>query len=204
MSTVPDLILASSSPRRSMLLESIGLHFTIQAGHAEELHDETMAPARLCEINAQRKALEIALQHRGALVLGADTLVARDRKIYGKPRNLDDARRILSELSDGVHQVITGVALLRQATNEEVVFSETTQVEFLPLTHEQIELYLSRANVLDKAGAYAIQEFGGMLVKSIDGSMSNVVGLPLEQLRSRLFNFGIKTLAPGKTASSRD
>ena len=121
-----------------------------------------------------------------ALVLGADTLVFLDREIFGKPRDLADAQRMLKQLSGRTHQVITGVCLMYLRGHREGIFAVSTDVTFKLLTEEQISHYLSKINPLDKAGAYAIQEFGELIVAEISGSFSNVVGLPLERLKDEL------------------
>ena len=198
----PEIILASASPRRSALLKSINVSFKVVSGNARELHDSTIAPRDLCKHNAELKAREVAAAYPGNLVLGADTLVALGKTIYGKPRDLSQARTYLTELGGKKHEVITGVALLHLTNKEASVFAVGTEVTFRPLTNRIIEEYLSLVNVLDKAGAYAIQEHGDMLVSKVEGSRSNVIGLPLESLRAALAHFGITTSEPDKTLFS--
>jgi septum formation protein len=183
---VPPLILASASPRRAELLRQLKLEFTIVPSHAMETFDEQLSPLELCQLNAHRKARAVAKKIPDALMLGADTLVFLGRKIFGKPRNLDDARGMLMQLQGQTHQVVTGVSLIHLRAHRERLFAASTDVTFLPLTAWQINDYLGRIDSLDKAGAYAIQEHGEMIVSEISGSYSNVVGLPLEQLQSEL------------------
>ena len=180
------LVLASASPRRLELLKDLGWPFTVEPSRADELHDASIDPARLCEINAERKAAEVAERFRGSLVIGADTLVALGNEIFGKPRDLAEARATLLKFSGKQHQVITGVCLIHRDSGREEVFSEVTEVQFRTLSEQDIGTYLARVNVLDKAGAYAIQEEGDLIIESIDGSRSNVVGLPLEKLGAAL------------------
>lgn len=187
----PRLILASASPRRSELLRQLHPSFAVIPSSAEELHDPALSITELCEINARRKAAEIADRFPNAIVLGADTLVARANHIFGKPKNLDQARQMLGELSACTHEVVTGVCLLHKTATREEIFADVTRVTFRMLTPRAIEEYLDLVNVLDKAGAYAIQEFGAMIIEKIQGSHSNVVGLPLEKLRHALRSFDL-------------
>ena len=183
---LPPLILASESPRRAELLKELGLEFQIIPSDAAEVFDEQLSPLEVCELNAHRKARTVAKKHPDALVLAADTLVFLDKEIMGKPTDLAEARRMLGRLQGRTHQVVTGVSLIHLRTHRERIFAASTDVTFHPLTGEQINVYLSKMNPLDKAGAYAIQEHGETLVSEIFGSFSNVVGLPLEELREEL------------------
>ena len=177
-----EIILASASPRRSELLKSLGVEFEVIPSKAEELHDEALDARKLCELNAERKALEVAERFPDAVVLGADTLVTLNSKLYGKPADLEMAKRTLRELSGRTHEVITGLCLMHQLSGKFSIFHDVTRVTFKKLTESVIEKYVSTVEVLDKAGAYGIQERGEMLVEQIEGSFSNVVGLPLERL----------------------
>ena len=183
---LPPLILASASPRRAELLQQLKLEFQILPSDATEVLDEQLSPRELCQINAHRKARTVAKKNPDALVLGADTLVFLGREIFGKPRDLADARRMLSQLQGRTHQVVTGVCLMHLRAHRERLFAASTDVTFLRLTAGQINDYLGNMNPLDKAGAYAIQEHGEMIVSEISGSYSNVVGLPLEKLKEEL------------------
>lgn len=183
---LPPLILASASPRRSELLRELGVEFQVIPGHVPEIHHEQMTAGELCQINACRKARSIAKQFPDALVLGADTLVYLGTTLFGKPANLAEARAMLAQLQGRKHQVVTGVCLFHLRGHRCRIFAENTAVTFHPLSAAQIDNYLRRMNPLDKAGAYAIQEHGERIVAKISGSFSNVVGLPLERLRSEL------------------
>lgn len=180
------LVLASRSPRRQELLRRAGLNFEVVPAPVEERDDDELTGRELALLNAYRKAVHVARRLPGRLVLGADTVVCLGTRKFGKPDNLDEAVRMLEQLQGRAHHVITGVALMRLEGGDERVFAETTRVTFRPLTRADIEAYIARVNPLDKAGAYAIQEHGEMLVAGIDGSYSNVVGLPMERLLEEL------------------
>jgi septum formation protein len=183
---LPPLILASASPRRSELLHQLGLEFQVFAGDAEEIQPEHLTPHETCQINAYRKARVVAKRFPDALVLGADTVVCLGTQLYGKPANREVAYQILSALQGRRHEVITGVCLIHLRGHRQQVLAESTDVQFHPLTAEQLKEYLALVNPLDKAGAYAIQEHGDMIVERIEGSYSNVVGLPVEKVRAVL------------------
>lgn len=153
---------------------------------ALEVFDEHLSPLELCQLNAHRKARVVAKKIPDSLVLGADTLVFLDRKIFGKPKDTADAKAMLLELQGRTHQVVTGVSLIHLRAHRERIFAVSTDVMFRALTAEQVDAYLARVNPLDKAGAYAIQESGEMIVSEISGSFSNVVGLPIEKVESEL------------------
>lgn len=183
---LPVLILASASPRRQELLRQCGVEFEVVPAAVPELHDATLTARELSLLNAHRKARAVARRYPDRLVLGADTLVSRDGRLYGKPADLTEAARMLAELQGGTHEVVTGVCLLHLRTGREQLFAETTRVRFRPLSAAQIRDYLARINPLDKAGAYAIQEQGELLVAEVIGSWSNVVGLPVERVLEAL------------------
>lgn len=182
----PPLILASSSPRRAELLQLLPVTFTVLASDADEVAHDHLSPLEICQLNAHRKARAVAKKIPDALVLGADTLVFLDNEILGKPRNLAEAHRMLTRLQGRHHQVVTGVSLINLRGHRERIFAVSTDVLFHPLDSEQIKIYLSKINPLDKAGAYAIQERGELIIAEISGSFSNVVGLPVEKLREEL------------------
>jgi septum formation protein len=189
------LILASASPRRSQLLRSAGIEFVVLPAHVNELDAEHLTPHETAQINAHRKARALAKRHPDALVLGADTVVCVGSRQFGKPANLADARRFLGELQGRTHEVVTGVCLLRQRRHEECLFAVSTLVTLRRLTPVAIRDYLSLANPLDKAGAYGIQEHGHLIVEALDGSYSNVVGLPVNEVLAVLE--GWPAQAPG-------
>ncbi len=184
--TLPPFILASTSPRRAELLSLLPVKFTVIASDATEVSHSHLTPLEVCQLNAHRKARAVAKKNPDALVLGADTLVFFGGKIFGKPRHLADAERMLWQLQGQTHQVVTGVSLIHLRRHQEKIFAVSTDVLFHPLTRAQIKNYLSKINPLDKAGAYAIQERGELIIAEISGSFSNVVGLPVERLGAEL------------------
>ena len=185
------IILASASPRREQLLREMGLRFTVvQPAGVEELLGGA-APDVIAMQNAQCKARAVAGRHPDSVVIGADTIVVLDGKLFGKPRDREDAAQMLASLAGGQHEVVTGVCLLHRALDMELTFAETTRVWMRPLTHIQIAEYLGKINPLDKAGAYAIQEHGAGIVDRIEGSYHNVMGLPTERLAATLERIGM-------------
>ena len=182
----PPLILASASPRRAELLRLLELDFKILPSTAEEVSHEHLTPLEVCQLNAHRKARAVAKIIPDALVLGADTLVFVDNEILGKPHDLKAAAMMLGKLQGRTHQVVTGVCLMHLRGQRERIFAVSTDVLFHPLNKRQIRDYLEKIHPLDKAGAYAIQDAGELIVSEISGSFSNVVGLPVEKLRAEL------------------
>jgi septum formation protein len=183
---LPRLILASTSPRRAELLRGMGLEFHVVPSQAAEARNEQLTARELCQLNAYRKAREVAKKIPDALVLGADTTVYLDTRLLGKPADLGEASRMLEWLQGRTHQVVTGICLLHLRRFRQKIFAETTQVTFRPLDAVQIRHYLASIDPLDKAGAYAIQDKGDLIVERVNGSFSNVVGLPVERLGSEL------------------
>jgi len=181
------LILASGSPRRSELLRGLVTPFrVVVADDVEEAHDARLAPSALTEHNARLKSAAVAARHPDALVLGADTLVYIDDEPLGKPATQEEAAAMLRRLSGRTHTVCTGVCLGGPGEGEIECFHDLTHVTFRALSEAVISGYLSKVHVLDKAGAYAAQEHGDIIIEKMDGSWSNVVGLPMEVLESRL------------------
>ena len=172
------IILASASPRRRELLEMAGIPFIIQAADVDESLPQGISPDEAVKLLARKKAKAIDTQDR--LVLAADTVVALDGVIFGKPQNEEDARQMLRTLSGKTHQVHTGVCLRKDG--KEIVFCETATVEFYPLTKEEIDHYVASGEPLDKAGAYGIQGKGALLVRRIDGDYYTIVGLPIARV----------------------
>jgi len=186
------LVLASSSPRRAELLEAAGFVFETLCTSVEEIPPGLLPPRELCSHNARLKARDGALSRPASVVLGADTIVCLGSDTLGKPGDHDDARRMLRALCGRTHEVLTGVCILDAGSNEIIEFIEATRVTFRPVTEVNIEDYLARVHPLDKAGAYAAQEDSGALIKSIEGSFSNVVGLPVERVTEALAALGIR------------
>ena len=182
----PPLILASRSPRRSDLLRGLGVEFQVVVGKVDEVAPEHLTPHEIAQINAYRKVRVVAKRFPDALVLGADTIVCLGNRVFGKPADRVDAARMLGKLQGRTHEVVTGVCLIRLREHRQRLFAVSTRVRFRPLRTPEIQRYLGLMNPLDKAGSYAIQEHGEMLVESVTGSFSNVVGLPLEKLKEEL------------------
>ena len=179
------LILASGSPRRRELLTQMGYSFEIQV---PDVDDNVAGHARdVVAILSRRKAEAVAPRHASALILAAYTTVCgEDGRILGKPGTPENARRMLAELSGKWHDVFTGMTLINTSTGERMTQAVRTRVHFVELTSEEIDAYVATKSPLDKAGAYGIQDMGGMFVDRIEGSYSNVVGLPMAQLRDML------------------
>ncbi len=185
-SSPPPLVLASASPRRAELLRQLGFEFKVVPSTVPEIHHDQLTAQEASQINAYRKARAVAKRFPDMVVLGADTLVYLESTLYGKPACLEAAYEMLEQLQGRTHQVVTAICLLHLREHRQRVFAETTAVTFRALDAVAIRRYLTRVNPLDKAGAYAIQEEGELLVERIDGSYTNVVGLPLERLKPEL------------------
>jgi len=172
------VILASRSPRRKDLLRTVGIPFKAVPADVTEIVKRT--PEETVLHNAQQKALAVCLEYPDRLVIGVDTVVSLDRQILGKPANLKDAVRMLKLLNGRRHLVYSGIALVNKGRI--LSGTERTEVYFDKLTNEELENYAESCRPLDKAGAYGIQEFSSMYVKSVRGDYFNVVGLPLNLL----------------------
>ena len=174
------IILASSSPRRKMLLNQLDIPFEIVVSDIDERFDHDIPPEQIAEQLAFRKAKTIASSQADAIVIGADTIVVDEHGILGKPHNEHDAFRILSRLSGQIHRVITGLALISTySPSKTLIRHETTKIKMAPLTPHDIDWYIHTGEPLDKAGAYGIQGKGAMFIEWIQGCYNNVVGLPL-------------------------
>lgn len=184
------LILASRSPRRRELLRRCGVDFTVQSAEVEELGFDGN-PAALPELNARLKAAAVAEKFPSCWVLGADTMILFENRAIGKPQDLDEAFAMLKRFSGKIHEVVTGMALIHQDEGVCEVWSEFSQVKFKDLSDGVIREYLEKVPVLDKAGAYAIQDHGGAIVESFSGEMENVVGMPLKKLQELLKKYSI-------------
>lgn len=175
------LVLASGSPRRLDLLREAGFEVIVRPADVEELTGGLPARA-LVLANAELKALRVAASTSGDLVLAADTIVVLDGEILGKPRDLAHAAEMLGRLGGRVHEVLTGVCMLRGGAAARCSFVESTRVEFRKLDEAMISAYLAEIDPLDKAGSYAAQEDRGRLIERIEGSMENVIGLPVARV----------------------
>lgn len=184
------LILASASPRRQNLLRRCGVDFTVQSVDIEELTgagDIALVP----EINARNKALAVASANPGCWVLGADTMIIFENRAIGKPANMAEAFALLKSFSGRTHEVITGMALLNKEEDIAEVWSCKSEVKFKKLSDAVIKEYLECVPVLDKAGAYAIQDHGELIVERFSGEMENIIGMPLKKLQLLLKKYSI-------------
>ena len=186
------LILASASPRRKELLSLTGIPFDIDAPQVDEA---CSLPAREAVLEiSRRKAQAVAALHPGKAILASDTLVAVEGMPLGKPKDEEDAARMLRLLSGRWHQVYTGVCVLSK-TGKMLQGEEATDVRFSSMTDEEIRAYIRTGEPMDKAGAYAVQGIAGLWVEEVRGSVSNVIGLPLTLTRRLLEQCGLTVLA---------
>lgn len=187
----PKIILASTSPRRSELLKQIGLDFTVMPSRYEEDMTLKMNHKDLAKTLAYGKAKDVAREAKEGIVIGVDTfLILRSERI-GKPKDFQDAVKILQTLSGKTIKVYSGIAIIDSVSGKEVVDYEITKVKFKKLSKEEIEHYVKTGEPLDKAGAFAIQGLGAIFISSIKGCYSNVIGLPLHNLYKNLQKFGV-------------
>ena len=191
--TLPNIILASKSPRRADLLRQIGLEFEVYPSEIEE-PQITESPAIAVQELALTKARAVAAKFNAGIVLGADTVVVIDGQPIGKPENDTHAVEILTQLSGNQHEVITGTALIDIKRKNEVVWAEKTAVYFRELRQSEILAYVRSGESSDKAGAYGIQGKAGAFVERIEGCYFNVVGLPLASLTVQLWQLFENTL----------
>jgi septum formation protein len=203
--TEPHLILASQSPRRRYLLEQAGLTFSVIPSAVDEDALELTEPSAYVKTLAQAKAEAVARKYPTSWVIGADTVVTIDSAILGKPADPEEARRMLEQLSGQSHDVYTGYAIVSRKRRRTVSKSVRTDVQFKELNGKEIAWYIQTGEPFDKAGAYAIQGMGTFLVRRINGSYTNVVGLPVCEVIEDLLSLGIvamdRSLPPeaGKT-----
>lgn len=187
------IILASASPRRKEILERFKVKFETIVSDVEEIFDSE-DPSEVVKSLAVKKCKDVSQRcEDGDIVIAADTIVYCD-KILGKPKNRKDAFDMISSLSSKTHLVMTGIAIIEVGSDRVVSDYEVTKVKFRDLNNEKIERYLNTEEYIDKAGAYGIQGYGEVLVESINGSFSNVVGLPiskLDELLERNFNLSL-------------
>jgi septum formation protein len=187
-----DIILASSSPRRRELLGNIGLVFTVDMSEICESQPAGLKPAELARTLSLHKAQAAASRHANSIIIAADTIGVLGGKILGKPSDASHARRMLTEMSGRCHRVVTGFTVIDSDTGRTVSQTVETKVYFRKLSRVEIAGYVETGEPLDKAGAYAIQGTGALLVERIEGDYNNVIGLPLCALASVLRRFGVK------------
>ncbi|MBI2830101.1 MAG: septum formation inhibitor Maf [Chloroflexi bacterium] len=189
------IVLASASPRRKALLEQIGLKFEVEPSEYEEKLVPGLEPHVMAVRLSLSKAKQVSPHHPNSLVMAADTLGVLEGEIIGKPHTSAQARQMLKKLSGKMHLVITGFSVIDTDTANTVSRSVETKVYFRKLTSEEIDAYVKSGEPLDKAGAYAIQGLGAVLVERIEGDYFNVIGLPLCALAESLKEFGVNILS---------
>lgn len=183
------IILASSSPRRQELLTLAGIEYTVVPSECDEILSADMTPEEAVQCLAEQKAADVSARFPDDTIIAADTVVASEGKILGKPKNEADAFDMLSSLSGKIHTVYTGVCLMQK--NKKELFFSATDVEFYALTPEEINKYIATHEPMDKAGAYGIQGKGALFVRKINGDYFNVVGLPIAETVRALRNLPI-------------
>lgn len=187
------IILASGSPRRKELFEKLQIPFVVEVSNYEEDMNLKLKPLELAKELSRGKAEAVADKHKNeeVIIIGADTFVVLKNKILGKPRTTEKAKEMIKEMSGKAHSVITGFTIINSKSGKKVSKAVESKVYFRKLTDKEIEDYVRTGEPLDKAGAYAIQEFGSVLIERIEGDYTNIVGLPLAPLIEGLKKFGI-------------
>ncbi|HBG93660.1 MAG: septum formation protein Maf [Nitrospirae bacterium RIFOXYB2_FULL_43_5] len=188
------IILASASPRRKEILALTGLRFRVEPSDYEEILDNAIKPHNLAKLLSLEKAMAVAGKYRDALIIAADTFIVFKRKFLGKPHTSQEARKMLSLLNGKFHSVITGYTILDTGTGKKITRSVETKVWFKNASAQELDAYVATREPIGKAGAYAIQGRGAVMVKKIEGDYLNVVGLPLFDLVESLRKFGIRLL----------
>jgi septum formation protein len=185
------IILASASPRRKALMDLIGLEFTVDTGSYEETMDIDLPPSKLAKFLSLKKAEAVMSRHKNAVIVAADTFIVFHGELMGKPRDAEEARKMLRKLSGKTHSVITGYTIIDTEHRKELSRAVETKVTFRRITGKEIDAYVRSKEPLDKAGAYAIQGLGAVFVRRIEGDYFNVIGLPLNSLVESLKEFGV-------------
>ncbi len=187
-----NIILASGSPRRREILANTSVKFSVITSDVDEKIFDYEEPTQLVLRLAFEKCMDVAVNNTKEVVIGADTIVVLDDEILGKPKNEDEAFKMLKKLSNREHQVITGMSIVNLEKNKKIVDYAISNVKFKNLTDQDIIDYISTKEYLDKAGAYGIQGYGALLVEQIKGDYFNIVGLPISKLSDILKdNFGV-------------
>lgn len=190
---VKSIILASASPRRQQLLNQIGLDFEVIPSTIDEVIDDTLEPFQVAMSLASQKCNDVASHiDDNCIVIGADTIVVKDNKMLGKPKDQEDAFDMLSSLNGEWHQVVTGLCLYRTSDKKSICDYEITKVKIANKSDEFLYSYIATKEPFDKAGAYGIQGLGSLLVEKIDGCYFNVMGLPIYKLSCMLDKLGYK------------
>ena len=174
-------ILASKSPRRKYLLDQIGFKFSIVPSNFKEYSNSIVPPEALAESLARGKAMKVAKMYKNKIIIGADTVVSLDDKLYGKPKNNQESFEMIRSLSGKSHEVITGVSLISLSKNIDYTFNQRTYVTLTNITDEEILSYIQDFSPTDKAGSYGIQDGFSVFIKNINGCYFNVMGFPLSK-----------------------
>ncbi len=194
MLNMKKVILASTSPRRIEIMKMLGIEFEVIGSGFDERTVDLKNPKRLVEALAYEKARLVSEKNPAAIVIGADTIVVLNKRILGKPKDVAEVRRTLRELSGTRHKIITGLAVIDSAGKREFVGSIVSSVKLKNILDKEIESYIATTEPLDRAGSYAVQGVGSMFVEEIKGDFFSIVGLPINILREKLNEFGIKTI----------
>lgn len=193
-----NIILASASPRRKEILENTNIKFDIISSSIEELILDGESPCQMVMRLAFEKGIDIASKQKSDLVISADTIVVLDDNVLGKPKDEEEARQMISNLSGRTHQVITGISLINLENNKKIIDYVISNVKFKKLSKDDINDYIKTKESLDKAGAYGIQGYGALLVEEIQGDYFNIVGLPISKLSDLLkIHFNINLFTEG-------
>ena len=179
-------VLASNSPRRIALLRLLGYHFDVIPHDIEEYVSSNVLPTKLVQNLAFLKACDVARRVDNAIIISADTIILHNNSILGKPKNIHDAKRMLLTLSDSEHAIISGVCIMDVPSHKKLLRSDRTYIRMKHIAEQDIEMYISSGEPMDKAGAYAVQGEGRKFIEKIIGSYSNAVGLPLETVQEMI------------------
>ena len=180
------IILASQSPRRAEILRMIGVNFKVESSNIYEDINQKIEQNEIAINISKAKAEKISQKYPNITIIGADTIVVFNEKIFGKPKNKSESRKMLKALSGNCHKVITGVTIMNEELGFLQTFSETTKVFVQKIPTKQIEFYVNNYNTLDKAGSYGIQEWFSVWIKKINGCYYNIMGLPVSKLHRYL------------------
>ena len=180
------IILASQSPRRAEILRMIGVNFKVDSSNINEEMNQKIEQNEIVMNISKAKAEKISHKYPDNIIIGADTIVVYNEKIFGKPKDKNESRKMLKALSGNCHKVITGVTIMNKKLGVLKTFSETTKVFVKKIPRNQIEFYVNNYNTLDKAGSYGIQEWFSVWIKKINGCYYNVMGLPVSKLHKHL------------------
>ena len=180
------IILASQSPRRAEILRMIGVSFKVESSNIHEEINQKIKQNEIAINISKAKAEKISHKYPDKIIIGADTIVVFNKKIFGKPKDKNESKKMLKALSGNCHEVITGVTIMNEKLGVIKTFSETTKVFVQKIPTKQIEFYVNNYNTLDKAGSYGIQEWFSVWIKKINGCYYNVMGLPVSKLHRHL------------------